>query len=415
MNLTIRKIDQLTVDAKQRDRLVFDDTQRGLAVRVTATGGKTYLAQFTLHGTKYRVPLGSCSALSLAKAREATAVIMGEVAKGKNPALERKEAAAKARRAHGRLTLEQLIANWHRLHLAHLRSRYSSEATRALRHAFRRYLDQPAEELDRATIVRVLDGITRNSGTNGETRGHAMSSRTAAYGRAAFAWAVKRGTVEFNPFGNLPVSARIIRRERVLNDDELRTVWQAAIAATFPFGAIVCMLALTGQRREEVSGMAWAEISNDLNTWTIPAARTKNGATHVVPLSALARELLQRLPREGSLVFPGDKGTPFSGWGKSKTRLDETSGTTNWRLHDLRRTLATGLQRLGVRLEVTEAVLNHISGSRAGIVGVYQRHDWQSEKRAALEAWSAHILELGDGRRQAGNVVNLERRSSSAR
>ena len=192
-----------------------------------------------------------------------------------------------------------------------------------------------------------------------------------------------------------------------------------------PIGAIVRLLMLTGQRREEVAGMTWAELSEDLATWTIPATRTKNGIPHLVPLSQPARELLHALPsdRPGdvqgahqraklALVFPGERGTPFSGWSKAKSALDTASGVSGWWLHDLRRTLATGLQRLGVRLEVTEAVLNHLSGSRAGVVGIYQRHDWAEEKRAALDAWSAHLLAAAEGRLPAGKVLPFSRAGS---
>src|SRR5215813_11031150 len=113
-----------------------------------------------------------------------------------------------------------------------------------------------------------------------------------------------------------------------------------------------------------------------------------------------------------SLVLPGERGTPFSGWSKAKTQLDTASGVSGWWLHDLRRTVATGLQRLGVRLEVTEAVLNHLSGSRAGVVGIYQRHDWAEEKRVALDAWSAHLLAAAEGRLTAVKVLPFSRARS---
>ena len=129
-----------------------------------------------------------------------------------------------------------------------------------------------------------------------------------------------------------------------------------------------------------------------------------------MPLAPQARAIIEAAPRyKGNpLVFPGECGA-FSGWSKSKERLDRDSGVKNWRLHDLRRTAATGLQKLGVRLEVTEAVLNHIAGSRAGIVGVYQRHTWSDEKRAALIAWGAHVAAIIEGRETAGNVVPFAR------
>ena len=232
----------------------------------------------------------------------------------------------------------------------------------------------------------------------------AMAARTAAYGKAAYGWGVKRGALSVNPFSNLPVTP-IVKRERVLSDDELAAIW-GATASAGPFNGIVRLLILTGQRREEVAGMTWAELSGDFSAWTIPASRAKNGATHIVPLASPAQDLLRSVPRFGELVFPGLRG-PFNGWSKAKAALDAKSGVTDWRLHDLRRMAATGLQRLGVRLEVTEQVLNHVSGSRAGIVGVYQRHDFASEKRAALEAWGSNVEAIVEGRTPESNVLKL--------
>jgi integrase len=429
MRLTERKIETLTADGVKKDRLVFDDTQRGLAVRVTASGSRTYLCQYTLNRQKWRVPLGSCSALSLLKAREAAAAVMGDVAKGRNPAAERKEATAaeRAKRVRGRLTLAVLIQDWARLHLIHRRPRYAAEAVRALRHGFAKHLDRPAEDLDRAAVVHALDSLSRprkekGKGKSSIRHGTAIAGRTAAYGRACFAWAMKRGTVPTNPFAELPMPSSITKRERVLSDEEAGAIWRAAGEAPLPYGAIVRLLMLTGQRREEVAGMTRAELSEDLATWTIPATRTKNGIPHLVPLSQPASKILQALPSNGpgdvqgahqraklALVFPGERGTPFSGWSKAKSALDTASGVSGWWLHDLRRTLATGLQRLGVRLEVTEAVLNHLSGSRAGVVGIYQRHDWAEEKRAALQAWSTHLLAAAEGRLPAGKVLPFSR------
>jgi integrase len=392
VKLTLNRIAGLKCPEGKRDMLVFDDGQRGLGVRVTASGSKTYLAQYNWHGRKRRIPLGNCSAVSLAKARDAVRAVMGDVAKGIDPATERKKA-----KAHEALTLAALVSDWQALHLASKRPRYAAEAVRALRNAFRRYLDLPAAHLSRAAIVKALDVMARKGRA-------AMAARTAAYGKAAYGWAVKRGALSENPFTSLPV-APTERRERVLTDDELAAIWRAT-GFPGPFNAIVRVLILTGQRREEVAGMTWAELSGDLSTWTIPANRAKNGATHIVPLNAPAQDLLRNLPRFSELVFPGLRG-PFNGWSKAKAALDKRSGVANWRLHDLRRTVATGLQRLGVRLEVTEQVLNHVSGSRAGIVGVYQRHDFAAEKRAALVAWGAHVLAIAEGQAAMGNVVTL--------
>jgi integrase len=398
MKLTQRRIETLRCPAGKKDILVFDDEQLGLGVRVTASGGKSFLAQYRHTRDKRRIPLGSCSALSLADARNAVRVIMGDVAKGLDPASDRKRKAA-----HDALTLEALVGQWETLNLADRRERYATEAVRALRYAFSSQLKTSAAELSRSTVVRVLDSL----GNDGKT---AMASRTAAYGHACYQWAIERGSLSTNPFHSLPL-APVAKRERVLTDKELRSVWVAA-AKPCPFNAIVRMLILTGQRREEIAGMKWGEVAADLGTWTIPGARAKNGASHLVPLSSQVQTILRATPHvEGNdLVFPGLRG-PFNGFSKAKEALDKASGVNDWRLHDLRRTVATGLQRLGVRLEVTEAVLNHVSGSRAGVVGIYQRHNWADEKRAALDAWGAYVAVLVEGRKAEGNVTPMRVRS----
>ena len=405
MRLTQRDIEKLTCPLGRRDRLVFDDVQKGLAVRVTATGSKSYLAQYTISGQRRRVPLGSSSAITLSMARSAAAQIMGSAAMGTDTVVQReaKVAAERAAAERALLTLAVLVETWEQLHLVQKRAQYAREAVRALRHAFQGQWKLPAEDLDRTTIVNVLDRMAKSGRFS-------IASRTAAYGRACFSWAVKRGTIAANPFASLPAIGERPKRDRVLSDEELAAIWRAAAETTMPFGMIVRLLILTGQRVSEVSGMRWNELSADLDTWIIPPERTKNGVAQVVPLAAPARELLKAIPRVSDLAMPGRSLTsPFNGWSKSRANLIATSGVTNWTLHDLRRTMATGLQRLGVRLEVTEAALNHISGSRAGIAGVYQRHDWAAEKRAALDAWGEHIRLLVDGGETAGNVVKVAR------
>jgi integrase len=243
--------------------------------------------------------------------------------------------------------------------------------------------------------------------------------------------------VRANPFTALPIDKSIAARERVLSDAELAEIWNAASDAASPYGTIIRLLILTGQRCGEVAGMIWSEISEDLTTWTLPGGRAKNGVENRIPLSAPSRDLVWALlpddaneaKREqranGVLMLPGAVATPFAGWAKAKRALDKAiidarakaasaAGTSpaplvRCSVHDLRRTVATGLQRLGVRLEVTEAVLNHISGSRGGIAGVYQRHDWAAEKRAALDAWATHVLAVTDQQSVGSNVLKLAR------
>jgi integrase len=213
----------------------------------------------------------------------------------------------------------------------------------------------------------------------------------------------------------------------VLEDAELLLVWMASNALRYPFGPLIRLLILTGARREEVAALEWAELDREASVWVLPPSRSKNGVAARQPLSSLAVTELDILakrhgtaagwPKSG-LVFSTTGSTSVSGYSRAKARLDkaitalaekqDTLPPSPWRLHDLRRTLATGLQRLGVRFEVTEAVLNHVSGSKSGVAGIYQRHDWAEEKAAALEAWAYHVTGLLTEVDQT-NVVRLSK------
>jgi len=180
-------------------------------------------------------------------------------------------------------------------------------------------------------------------------------------------------------------------RERVLTDAELAQVWKACDGM---HGAAVRLLMLTGARREEVAQLKWSEIQD--GAIHLNNGRSKNGQALIIPLSAPARELLASLPliADSEFVFTVDGARPIGAWSHAKRKLDAASGIKAWVIHDIRRTVATGLQKLGVSLQTVEAVLGHTAGSRAGIVGVYQRHTFADEKRAALEAWAEHVMKL---------------------
>jgi len=265
--------------------------------------------------------------------------------------------------------------------------------------------------------------------------------------RKFFNWSVGKDILDRSPIAGLqPPSEENASRNRVLirrkevpgsSDDELRWLWQAAAAYNRseqnegkggigkkyrgPFGPFVQMLILTGQRRSEIANMTWREIDIDAREWVIPAERSKNGQPHSVPLSDEAMAILAGLPRiKGGYVFTTDGEGPVNGFGRMKERIDKLMAETakeergeevaipDWTLHDIRRTVAAGMQRLGVKMEVTEKVLNHTSGSFGGIAGVYQVHDYADEKRAALEAWGRFVAGLVEGKTDS-NVTHLRR------
>lgn len=241
-----------------------------------------------------------------------------------------------------------------------------------------------------------------------------QANRTLAALRRLCNWAIERDLIAVSPCDRVKAPAPETSRDRVLTDDELRLVWQGAEVLGWPFAPIVKLLILTGQRRSEVAGMRWNEIDSTAKNWTIPAARCKNGIEHVVPLASPAIAILESLPRiAGSdLVISFTGRSPFDGFGPAKVRLDAAIAVKNgaplpdWRLHDLRRSFATGCARLGVQLPVVEKFLNHIGGSFRGIVGVYQRHDFAHEQRAAIDAWARHVESLVNGA-PAANVVDI--------
>jgi integrase len=212
-----------------------------------------------------------------------------------------------------------------------------------------------------------------------------------AYVHRLFRWAKSRDLIEANPAADLPKPGRETARDRVLTDSELVAVWNAAVELGWPSGDAVRLLILTGARRAEISELKWSEIHG--NTIKLSGARTKNAEPHDIPLSEAALSVLAQIPRVVGSEFVFVNPLRSGAWSNAKLKLS-AANVPQWRIHDLRRTVATGLQKLGVNLQTIEAVLGHASGSRSGVVGVYQRHSFDAEKRAALEAWGAHVMAL---------------------
>jgi integrase len=397
--LTAERLLSLTCHPDGRGRL--HTFAGGLSVRAYKGAEQPGALAHKVYWVKYPKPgvkIGRCEDVSIADALKATKVIQGEIARGGNPAQERREAkrAAKRKAEDDGFTAEKLVNRWQALALVDKSARYRHDAPHTLRRVFENYLFRPAAALTKPLIVRRLDDLME-AGTP------IMASRVQQYGRAAYGWAMKRGMVETNPFVGIPI-AKATERERVLTDEELGRMLRQADASD-TFGALVWTLIYTGQRRGEVAGMTWGELAPDLSLWTLPKERAKNHRANLIPLPEPLRRLIARRPRTGPFVFPGLNGRAFNNFHDDKTRLDGNCGVIDWTLHDLRRTTATNLQKLGVRLEVTEAILNHVGGARRGVTGIYQRHDWAAEKRVALQAWADRVQAIVEGRAAPSNVV----------
>lgn len=235
--------------------------------------------------------------------------------------------------------------------------------------------------------------------------------------RPFFKWCVERDLIAVSPMESLTAPRPLASRDRVLSDTEIKALWNGTAEMPELWGSYYRVLLLTAQRREEVASMQWSEVDLEQGVWTIPKERTKNGKAHLVHLSPLVVAILKGVPRipESAFVFTTTGATPISGYSKAKLTLDALIGeqiTTPWRVHDLRRTAASGMAKLGIPPHIIERVLNHVSGVNGGLVAVYQRHEYIDERRKALLAWSNYVeaitsesIELEEVSYKANNVL----------
>jgi integrase len=279
-----------------------------------------------------------------------------------------------------------------------------------------RWAGRPVREIDvhaiREIVHEVRDrgvpGLDRHTRGRTEAMGRAMGANLSAL----FGWLRREGRVDANPCAAVDRPKPAPARDRVLTDAEIVMFWRACEALGEPLCQLLRLLLLTGARRTEVSNMMWSELSDDRATWTIPSSRTKNKRAHVVPLPPLAREILASIrPIANPAGYVFTRGTrPVGNWTDVKSRLDAAMGEPTpapWVIHDLRRTFVTGLADLGIRPDVIELAVNHRSGLRGGIAGVYNKSELLPERRAALERWATHVEGLVSGR--PGNVVTLRK------
>ena len=373
----------------------------GFYLIVQPTGAKSFAVRYRAAGKPKKLTIGSYPQLTLEAARKLARDAFADLARGKDPAQE------KAARKHS-TGLPETVDDLAKLFLerhAKVNTREGSwRKTESIlnRDVLPKWKGRRLDSLHRRDVIALLGGIAAERPIS--------ANSTLAVLRKMFNWSVEQVLLENSPCFQVKAPRPKVSRDRVLTDDELRAVWQAAERLEAPFGPYLQMLTLTLQRRNEVSGMRWSELDLKAKTWTLPENRTKNKQEHIVPLPNAAMAILETLPRGTDLVFTTTGRAPIAGFGKCKRRLDaliaEESGSpiASWRFHDLRRTGASKMPRFGVDLPTVEKLLNHTSGSFGGVVGTYQRHSFLDEKRDALERWAAFLDRLTDG---GGNVIPL--------
>ena len=403
MRLTAQEIARYQPPAG-RDHIVFDSELAGFGLRYR-NGRKTWVFQYAFGSGERRVnarmTLGEYPALSPTKARHTAEDLYAKVRLGQHPAADKR-----INRDEHRNTFGRLVSGYLEFQKNEVRAATYVGAELYLNRYASALHGLPATVVDRKKIADLLETVGKNNGAVSANRARAALS-------AMFSWAMRRGLHDSNPV--IGTEKRKERsRDRTLKDDELSRIWNALGANDYD--DILRLLLLTGQRAGEIGGLRWSEIDFDEGLISLPAHGTKNGHPHSFPMSKPVRDILKAQPESREFVFGRGKGG-FSGWnGLTKRELDKRIARAgqplpHWTLHDLRRTFATGLQRLGVRLEVTEAILNHVGGSRAGVTGIYQRHDWATEKRQALDAWAAHVLDLVSGKKGKSNVTAIRGRA----
>ena len=365
----------------------------GLYLIVQPSGARSWAVRYRYNGISRKQTLGAYPVIDLATARRLGTKALRAVADGRDPASERQEQRANSVAA---VVAEFLAKHGQR----NYRPRTFQEAQRLLRqNLVARWGNQPLASITRKQLRDMLDQLMANDTPMLANRVHSIT-------RKLFGWAVEHEIIEASPFAGLKAPAEEKSRDRILTDQELRAVWQAA-GQLGVYGVLVRLLILTGQRRGEIAGLMWSEIDLGKRLISLPRDRVKNDRAHEVPLSPQAVTLIEALPRNSEQYVLSLRSGLMNGFGKLKARLDKLCDVADFTLHDLRRTAASGMARLGVNLPVIEKVLNHVSGSFAGVVGIYQRHDFAGEKRRALEVWGAHVATLVSDKPAKAKVVKL--------
>jgi integrase len=415
-----------------------DGSIKGFGVRITSAGVKSYVYQYRLGGRSAgakRYTIGRHGEFTPDAARARAIELAEQVRRNIDPIeAEANASTARAEKAQEArdLAFSAYAARFLERHVQpNTPDSHGFSETILRLHVVPVLRQKPLPTITRRDVLAVIERIDAS---------HPSVRRNCfAVIRKLFNWARARDDVLRSPMEGMEPPPVVASRDRVLSDEELALAFRAAQSMPYPFGPMFELLFTTGQRRDEVAGLDWSELDRANGLWTLPRERTKNSEASLVPLNALAIAALDRAAGGGldaspdwprkRLVFTTTGRSPVSGYSSAKAKLDarmmqiatdDAQGGSGepldaikpWRVHDARRTLATGLQRLGVRFEVTEAVLNHVSGSRSGIAGVYQRHGWGPEKRAALDAWGAHLAGLLNPADQT-NVVPMHREGAA--
>jgi integrase len=387
-------------------------------IKVYSSGVKSWVVMYRLVEETGKIKqqhrrIGSYPALSLAEARERAREILRSAGRGIDPIRLREE---EQRAAANIKTVAEAVDSFIERYV-----RPNNRSSRDIEWIYRTYVvpklgDLPLPSVTPNDIHSMLDE-RMDAGTP------YMANRLLDNMRRFFSWCVERQWITDSPTKNISRPAEEVARDRVLTDYETKIVWDACDGLGWPFGPCYRMLLVTGQRRGEVARMKWCNIDMDERVWTLPREATKSNRQHDVPLSHTAIDILAALPRDGEYVFSTNGRTPVSGFSRAKTRCDgiiarsrhewqrtevmSEDAIPHWQVHDLRRTVASGMAEIGIAPHVIEKVLNHVTGQISGVAAVYNRHSYLREKSDALNAWARALEAIIDP--SDTNVIEFNR------
>jgi integrase len=382
MKLTKSVIDDLPTPAK--DIVYWDAGCPGFGVKVTPAGRKVFVVLFRTGGAGSRLrkyTIGPYGRVTLHQARVSAQKVFTARLEGRDLAAEKRD--ARKRMVADRV--EDLLEAYIAQHVS--QNRTARMTSQMLRRELGAWGARSIHEISKRDVMDIVSAV--------EQRGAPVAANKILKAvRTFLRWCVGRAVLDHSPAEGIPLPTREVARDRVLNDDELTRVIIAARQIGGPYGGIVELLALTGQRREEAARCVWEEIDLQNRIWTLPNLRTKNAKSHIVHLSDQAIAVLKEARKQGKFVFSVAGTHPFQDFSNAKRELDAISGVTGWRLHDLRRTCVSGMAGLGVAPHVADKILNHQSGTISGTAAVYQRHQFLAERKDALEKWGAHLSSM---------------------
>jgi integrase len=374
------------------DRIYFDSELRGFGLRFRKGGNRTWVLQYKHHGMDKRLSLGTLAEINAKTARDRAKDKLAEIWKGIDPQQLKREERAKAQMA-AKLTLRAVIDSFLAAKQAQasprpVKPRTLDELRRYLQGDWKPLHRHSISEISRKQVAAILEEL--------EKHGPVSAARSRSALSTVFAWAIGRTLADHNPVVGTFNPDTNATRDRVLKDAELAQVWNAA--GSDDYAAIIKLLILTGARRTEVGGMMWRELNFEDRTWTIPAARAKNNNTHVLQLPHACWQIIEGVERRaGSDHLFGYSSQGFRNWDVAKKNLDQRCGVTSWTHHDLRRTVATGMAELEIDPHIVEAVLNHVSGHKSGVAGIYNKAKYAKPMRVALARWADHVASITSG------------------